>query len=99
MMHIIMAATDDALLAKAVKDNKATFIQMPRSLALAISTTDLAERYDLPSLIFFGARPLPFDETAMKAFLAKGEWQTTCMYGMTEGAAWAACQKLLLRIL
>lgn len=94
ILHVILADTDHAVIAKAVQDNKATALQVFPALALAMLNTDLLKKYDFSTAKYLVTGGLLFDEQGHKAFLSLGKWQPIHIYGMTEAAAWVAYQKI-----
>jgi acyl-CoA synthetase (AMP-forming)/AMP-acid ligase II len=94
MMHVILPDGDNLKIAEAVQYNKATSVQVYAGLAVAMLETDLLERYDFSTVKYIVTGGLPFDEQGYKKFHTLGDWQTICVYGMTESAAWAAYQRV-----
>ena len=94
MEHIIMAAFDSEAFANTIQQTRATAAQVSPMTALAIATTDLAERYDLSSIRHMTCGPLPLKQEDYDKFLDRGSWKTVTLYGMTEAAPYVAWQKV-----
>jgi 4-coumarate--CoA ligase len=94
MLHIIMAGFDIETYARTIQRTRATAAQLAPTTALALGTTDLADRYDFSSIRHMVCGPLPLQQVDYDKFMRRGRWKTLTLYGMTEAAPYVTFQKM-----
>ncbi|KAK5230553.1 hypothetical protein LTR47_007407 [Exophiala xenobiotica] len=94
MLHIIMAAFEVQAYAELIQRTRATAAQISPSTALAIATTDLAQRHDLSSVKHWTCGAMPLREAELRKFLDRGNWKMVALYGMSEAAPYVTWQKI-----
>src|ERR1700760_1024597 len=94
MLHIILATFDIETYAQTIQRTKATAAQLSPTTALALGTTDLADRYDFSSIRHMICGPLPLQQVDYDKFMRRGSWKTLTLYGMTEAAPYVSFQKM-----
>ncbi|KAK5239743.1 hypothetical protein LTR40_014287, partial [Exophiala xenobiotica] len=77
-----MATFEVQAYAELIQRTRATAAQISPSTALAIATTDLAQRHDLSSVKNWTCGAMPLREAELRKFLNCGNWKMVALYGM-----------------